>query len=109
MIEFEHLVDVILGQCSTVSRREHVKLVCDNAALTSALEQKERARALAMAENRGLRRALDDARRVIDRQAAEIAQLEDLALCQAKTAAQLTAPSLSAGEVRWMVRNEQRS
>jgi hypothetical protein len=66
----DRLVKMILGQYLSVSRREYVNLLCDNAALTSAVEQKERARVAAVAETRRLQRALDNTRHTIEAQAA---------------------------------------
>jgi len=61
MIGFEQFIRAIFGLYPYVSRREYVNLVCDNAALTSAVEQKERARMVAVEEIQRLRRALNDA------------------------------------------------
>jgi len=61
-----------------VSRRAFVNLTCDNAALTSALEQKERARAGAMSEIQRLRRALNDAQHAIETQETAVVQFESV-------------------------------
>ena len=77
MSKLERFIRAITGEYPRpVSRREYVKLLCDNAALTSAIEQKERARAAAVEESRRLQRALDDAHRVIEAQRASLARFE---------------------------------
>jgi len=60
-------------QPKPMSRRE-INLLCDNAALTSALEQKERARVAAVEVGQRLQRALDDAHRENEGQVATLAQ-----------------------------------
>jgi len=77
MSEFERFIRAILGLYPRpVSRREFVNLTCDNAALTSALEQKERARVRILSESQRLQRELDDARRAIETQETAVARLE---------------------------------
>ena len=79
MSEFERFIRAILGLYPRpVSRREYVNLLCDNAVLTSAVEQKERARVAAVAESRGLRRALDDAQHAIETQETAVVQFESV-------------------------------
>lgn len=99
----EQFIKAILGQYPRpVSRREYISLICDNAALASALEQKECARVLAVAEIRQLQQALDDAQCTIEVQRTEIERLQELALYQAQITAQLTTRSFRAGEMRWV-------
>jgi len=70
------LIKAILGPCPTPLSRREVDLACDNAVLTSAVEQKESARVIAVEECRRLQRALDDAQRVIESQKAGLARFE---------------------------------
>jgi len=76
---FDRLIKAILGLYPRpVSRREYVNLLCDNAALASALEQKERARVMALERNQELQRALDDTRRTIEAQRLQITYAENV-------------------------------
>ena len=76
MTGFEQFIRAIFGLYPHTSRREYVNLVCDNAALASAVEQKERARVRAVTEIRRLQRELDDTRRTIETQETAVARLE---------------------------------
>ena len=72
MTALEYLVRAIFGLYPRpVSRCEFVNLTCDNAALASALEQKERARVRAVEKIQRLQRELNDARRAITTDLAE--------------------------------------
>ena len=72
----ERFIRAILGQYPGVSRREYVNLLCDNAALASALEQKERARVRILSESQRLQRALNDAQHAIETQETVITRFE---------------------------------
>ena len=82
MTALEHFFRAIFGLYPRpVSRRAFVNLTCDNAALASALEQKERARVGAMSEIQRLQHELDDARRTVTVQPADLAEPELYRVC----------------------------
>jgi len=75
----EYFIKAIFGLYPRpVSRREYFNLVCDNAALTSALEQKERARVVVLEQNRELQRVLDNTHRTIEAQRLQITYAENV-------------------------------